>query len=250
MNKFTFVWIIVTLIIFPGLAHTVDIGLLNPGVVIVAHDNSFPPYGWVENGKPVGFHLDVVSAVISKIGLKVEFQPDAWANVLTSVKLEKADAITTIGITEERKKSYDYSEVWGEFAAAVFVKTGDTNVQKLEDLEGKVVAVQKDSFEVPYLRQHHPMIILSHVDSPPSALKAVLSGKATAAIVDNLVGLYLIKQNFSGQLKKVGEEFSKTPTALAVLKGTKTEFLKEFNKALNAIKSDGTYDRIYAQWFK
>jgi len=249
LGLISFIFMMVALVLSVPIYAT-ELDLLKPNTVVIAHDNSFPPYGWVEHGKPVGFELDVVKAIIEKMGLKAEFQPDDWAKVLISVKLRKADAIATIGITEERKKSYDFSESYTDFASALFVKTEDPGIQGLKDLDGKVVAVQKDSFPIPYLRQNHPTVQLYMTDSPLSAMEAVLSDKATAAVVDKQVGLYNIKQRLSGKLKNVGEEFNKTPVALAVLKGTKAEFLKKFNQALSEIKADGTYDRIYTQWFK
>lgn len=253
MKKFyltRFLFIIALSLILSSEVYATDFDLLKPGIVIIAYDNSFPPYGWVEEGKPVGFELDMLKAVIEKMGLKVEFQPDVWAKVQASVKLRKADAIATIGITEERRKSYDYSESYTNFASVLFVKVENNSVQGLKDLEGQVVAVQKDSFQVPYLRQNYPSIQLYQTDSPLSALEAVLSDKAVGALADELVGLYFTNQNFPGKLKTVGEKFSETPVALAVLKGTKAEFLEKFNQALSEIKADGTYDRIYAHWFK
>jgi ABC-type amino acid transport substrate-binding protein len=243
-------FVMITYLTSPYKAYAEDFNLLKSGVVILTHDDSYPPYEWAENGKSVGFDVDIVKAVIEKMGLKVEHRPDAWANVLVSVKVRRADAIQSAEMNEERKKSYDFSNSYGNFASTLFVKAEDVNVQGLKDLEGKIVAGQKDSFEINYVREKHRAIKVLLTQDPLKAIESVLDGKADACVADKQVGLYLIKQNFPGKLKNVGEEFGQTPQGLAVLKGTKADFLKKFNQALSEIKADGTYDRIYAQWFK
>ncbi|HWP46416.1 MAG TPA: transporter substrate-binding domain-containing protein [Candidatus Limnocylindrales bacterium] len=245
--SFTFMIAFFTLL---NRVYGAELDLLKPGVVIIAHDDSYPPYEWAENGKSMGFDVDLVKAVIERMGLKVEFKPDAWANVLISVKVGKADAIQSAEIQEDRKKSYDFSESYGSFVSALFVKTEDKSIQSLKDLEGKIIAGQRDSFEINYVRQNYPGIQVYLTQDPLKAIESVLRGRAAACVVDKQVGLYLIKKNFPGKLKNVGEEFGQTLQGLAVLKGTKAEFLKKFNQALSEIKADGTYDRIYAQWFK
>jgi ABC-type amino acid transport substrate-binding protein len=241
---------VIAFFLFLTRIYAVEFDLLKPGVVILAHDDSYPPYEWAEDGKSMGFDVDLVKAVIERMGLKVEFRPDAWANVLISVKVRKADAIQSAEIQEDRKKSYDFSDSYGSFVSVLFVKAEDNSIQSLKDLEGKIVAGQRDSFEINYVRENYPSIQIYLTQDPLKALESVLSGKAAACVADKQVGLYLIKKHFPGKLKNVGEEFGKTLQGLAVLKGTKAEFLKKFNQALAEIKADGTYDRIYAQWFK
>jgi ABC-type amino acid transport substrate-binding protein len=224
---------------------------LKPNVVVVAHDDAFPPYEWEENGKSKGFNTDLVKTVLEKMGLKVEFQPMSWTFALTSVKVRKADAIASVEITEDRKKSYDLTEGYIPLVSTLFVKVEDTPIQGLKDLGGKTVAVQKDSNnEIPYLREKYPTVQLYMTDSPLGALEAVQDGKAVGCVIDLRVGQYLIHQHFPGKFKKIGEEFGKTSLGVAVLKGTKTEFLERFNQALSEIKADGTYNRIITQWFK
>jgi ABC-type amino acid transport substrate-binding protein len=253
LNLLNILFVVITIIlsdVLSSMVYAAEFDLLKSGVVAVAHDTSFPPYEWVENGNSTGFNVEVVKAVIEKMGLKVEFRPDVWANVLASVKVRKADAILSVEIEDEKKKSYDFSDSYASFGSTLFVKAEDTTIQSLKDLDKKVVAGQKDSYEILYVRKTYPAIQPYMTEDPMDAMQSVLNDKAAGCVVDKQVGLHLINQNFPGKLKSVGEEFNKIVSGLAVLKGTREEFLKKFNQTLTEIKADGTYDRIRAKWFK
>jgi ABC-type amino acid transport substrate-binding protein len=227
-----------------------EMELLKPGVVIVTHDPEYPPYEWEENGKSMGFDPAIVKAVIERMGLQVEFKITPWVEALASVKVRKADAISGVEIAEERKRSYDLSEAFAPISSGFFIKADDPDIQSLNDLAGKTIAVSKGGLEINYVREKYPTARIYITDTLPVNFEAILNGKASACAMDRQVGSYIISQKFPGQFKAMGEKFNQTTMGVAVLKGTRAEFLKKFNQALAELKADGTYDRIYNQWLK
>ena len=233
-----------------------NLSLVKQGVFTIAHDDSFAPFGYAEKDDKgnyklsQGFEIDLLQKIAKKMGLRISFKPDAWAKVLVSVKVGEADAIATIGINEERKKSYDYSKPYARYASILFVPKNSV-ISQLKNLKGKKIGIQKNHFSVPWIRKHFPKIEMVTFENAKEAFEATLSGKVDAAVADKLVGLYTLKQNieFEGKLKLVGNEFSVTPVALAFAKGEKKDLIKKFNSALRIFQTSKDFTNIYNKWF-
>ncbi|WP_397601929.1 substrate-binding periplasmic protein [Silvanigrella sp.] len=246
----------ILLMVFTKHAFAEELSLVKQGILTISHDDSFAPFGFAEKnaqGKYLasqGFEIDLLNNVAQKMGLKAEFIPNAWAKVLVSVKVNTADAIATIGINEERKKSYDYSEPYANYAAILFVPKEKT-ISNLKELNGKKMGIQKNHFSVPWIRDHYPKIEMVTFENAKDCFLAALSGKVEGAVADKLVGLYTIKQNseLGDKLKLVGDEFASTPVALAFAKGQKKQLRKKFNDALIIFQKSNDYNEIFNKWF-
>jgi polar amino acid transport system substrate-binding protein len=68
-------------------------------------------------------------------------------------------------------------------------------------------------------------------------------------VADNGVVENYVSNNANFKFKTVSDDsFTPEQYGIAVRKGN-TELLEKINKGLAAIKADGTYDKIHAQWF-
>ena len=249
-----FASIVMTLAFASNRSLAADLGLVKSGTFTIAHDDSYPPFGFADKKEgrylaSQGFEIELLEKICKRMGLKAEFQPNAWAKVLVSVKLGTADAIATIGNTEERQKSYDYSEPYSEYASKLFVLQG-SKISRLVDLEGKKVSIAKNLFSIPWIRKHYPKVDLVQLENTKEAFLALQSGKVEGAISDRLVGLYSISQDrLGGKIQATGEVFAATPVALAFAKGTKMALREKFNSALRDIKKTEDFSLIFSKWF-
>jgi polar amino acid transport system substrate-binding protein len=83
----------------------------------------------------------------------------------------------------------------------------------------------------------------------PLALKELESGGVDAVVADNGVIVYYVANNKNSGFRTVNDPaFTPEQYGIAVKKGN-AELLAKINKALAEIRTDGTYDKIYAQYF-
>jgi len=47
-------------------------------VLVVSGDNAYPPYEFLENGKPAGFNIDLIRAVSEVMGLRIRIELGPW----------------------------------------------------------------------------------------------------------------------------------------------------------------------------
>ncbi len=71
---------------------------------------TWEPYGYVENGKAVGFEIEIFAAVMKNMGIKVEFLHQPWKRCLYSVKNGIADVVISTLKVNERTEYLYYPE--------------------------------------------------------------------------------------------------------------------------------------------
>ena len=70
-----------------------------------------------------------------------------------------------------------------------------------------------------------------------------------AVVADNGVVVHYVNNNSNAQFKTITDNsFAAEQYGIAVKKGN-AELLEKINKGLATIKTDGTYDKIYAKYF-
>lgn len=74
--------------------------------MVIGFDNTFVPMGFKdENGKNVGFDIDLADAVFKKYDVKVKMQPIDWDMKETELKNGSIDLIWNgYSVTKEREK--------------------------------------------------------------------------------------------------------------------------------------------------
>lgn len=125
-----------------------------------------------------------------------------------------------------------------------------STVKNFADLKGLNIGVQTgttgDEVVSKQLGKTNPLI--KRFEGMPLTLQELSNGGVDAAIGDNGVVAHFLKNNNS-KLKTISDPlFSQEFYGIGVKKGNK-ELLAKINKALTELRQDGTYDRIYKNYF-
>ncbi|WP_018130334.1 basic amino acid ABC transporter substrate-binding protein [Effusibacillus pohliae] len=219
---------------------------------VVGTDAAYAPFeSQNEKGEIVGFDVDLLKAIADKAGFKVTFKNTPWEGIFTNLQNGDRDIlISAITITDERKKSMDFSEPYFEAKQLIAVPK-DSKIAKFEDLKGKKVGVQTgttgDDVVSKLLGKDNPNV--KRFESTPLALKELANGGVEAVVADNGVVINYVKNNSDKGFKMIDDpSFEKEFYGIAVKKGNK-ELLDKINDGLKKIKDDGTYKKIYDQYF-
>ena len=114
-------------------------------VLIVGFDAEFPPYGYKDdNGEYVGFDLDLAQEVCNRNGWTLKKQPIEWNSKDMELNSGSIDCIWNGFTMNGREDSYTWSTPYIDNSQVVIVNK-NSGIAKLEDLNGKIVAVQADS---------------------------------------------------------------------------------------------------------
>lgn len=116
------------------------------GTLKVVTEDAFPPFEFITNGKPDGFHKDVIEELRAYATFKVTQEQLPWTGLLAAVTAGKYDAaITGAGVTEERLAKFDYAPPICLNVTYYIKRKGDDRIQGIKDLSGLKVGVQAGS---------------------------------------------------------------------------------------------------------
>ena len=216
-------------------------------VLIVGTEPTFPPFEFTENDKDVGFDIDLLQAISSKIGYKMEVKNLGFDALIPALKSGQIDIIAAgMDATEERKKQVDFTDVYFSGGYTVVVRKDNTEITGYDSLAGKTVGAQVGSQAAAYARKYGATV--KEFDTNSQGWMELEAGTCDAVSIDSAVAMYYLKQGGDQKLKLVGDLIKDRNVAMAVSKD-KPELRDKINQALKDIKADGTYAKLYKKWF-
>jgi polar amino acid transport system substrate-binding protein len=231
-----------------ALAQQVDSKISGDGKLVVGTDPTYEPSEFKDNGKIIGFDVDLGSAIAKKLGLTAEFQESKFEAILPALGSRYEIGMSSFTDNKEREKVVDFVTY---FNAGTQWASKDASFDP-NNACGKKVAVQtgtvQDTDDLPARQKKCAgnAIQIQRYDDQSEATNAVVLGKADAVLADSPVMAGAVKK-VGGGLSLVGEVYDAAPYGIAVPKSagtTKDAILG----ALKALVDDGTYKAVLDKW--
>jgi polar amino acid transport system substrate-binding protein len=116
------------------------------GTLKVVTEDAFPPYEFITNGKPDGFHKDIIDELRKYAPCAVDQEQLPWTGLLAAVTAGKYDvAITGAGVTEDRLAVFNYAPPISVNVTYYLKRKDDSRISGIKDLSGLTVGVQAGS---------------------------------------------------------------------------------------------------------
>jgi len=208
----------------------------------------YEPFEFEQDGKVVGFDIDLVDLLAKKFGVEQEVTDTPFDGIQSGADLDsgKCDlAAAGMTITDTRKENFDFSDPYFDATQALVVKKG-SGITDFGQLSGKKLAVQNGTTGADYAQENATGAEIVVFEDLGLLLTAVETGQADAGINDNGVLYDWVKDKTDFEVSKefdTGEQYG-----IGVKKGN-AKLLEELNKVLADAKSSGEYDSIYEKWF-
>ena len=243
MKKIVLLLSLIVTLIFTGCSEEKKKTESKP-VLKVGMELAYPPFEMSEkDGTPSGVSVDFAKALGKHLGREVVIENIAWDGLIPSLKTGKVDIIiSSMTITNERKKSIDFSIPYAQSSLAILANK-DSNVHSIDDLNstGKTIAVKKGSTGHIYAKENLNNAQLLVFDKEAACVLEVVQGKADGFLYDQLT----IYRNYAKHkdttvplLKSFQKDFEYWGVALR-----QNDPLKEdINAFIKQAKQDGTFD--------
>ncbi|SJN56536.1 amino acid ABC transporter substrate-binding protein [Vibrio ruber] len=218
--------------------------------VKVGMSGRYFPFTFVKKDELQGFEVDLWKEIGKRNDYQVKFVTASFSGLFGLLETGRVDTISNqITITDARKQKYLFSDPYVIDGAQIAVRKGNNTIHSLDDLKGKTVAVNLGSNFEQLLREHDKdnQINIKTYDS--SFEQDVALGRIDAFVMDRLSILEVIQK--SGlPLQLAGKPFETIENAWPFLNNKKGKKLQgEVNKALAAMRADGTLSQISEKWF-
>ncbi len=218
------------------------------GVLRIGTEGTYAPFTFHDaSGALVGFDVELGREVAKRLGVKVEFLEGRWDGLIAGLDANRYDAvINQVGITEERKAKYDFSEPYIASKAALIVREGNDEIKSFADLKGKKSAQSLTSNYARMAEEAGAELVAT--EGFDQAIQLVVNRRADATINDSLSFYDFKTQRPDAPVTIVATEDEASYSGIIVRKG-QPELVAALNRALEDIKADGTYKKLSEKYF-
>ncbi|MEM6159892.1 glutamine ABC transporter substrate-binding protein GlnH [Erwinia sp. P6884] len=217
--------------------------------LVVATDTAFVPFEFKQDGKYVGFDVELWAAIAKELKLDYTLKPMDFSGIIPALQTRNVDvALAGITITDERKNAIDFSDGYYKSGLQVMVRANNDEIKSIDDLDGKVVAVKSGTGSVNYAKEHIKSKNLRQFPNIDNAYMELGTNRADAVLHDTPNILYFINTAGKGQFKAVGDSLEAQQYGIAFPKGS-NELREKVNGALKTLRENGTYNTLYKKWF-
>ncbi|HEX9027267.1 MAG TPA: transporter substrate-binding domain-containing protein [Clostridium sp.] len=218
---------------------------------IIACDAKYAPFSFEEDGKYKGIDVEVLDAIAKEEKFEYELKPMDFEGIIPGLTANQIDgAIAGMSITDERKKSLDFSDGYFVSGLSLVVNKDNTDIKGESDLKGKSASIKKGTAGSKFAEDNKDKygLTLNYFNDSPSMFQAVENKNCDFLLEDYPVIAYKIKVDSGAKLKLAGEKLTNVDYGFAVKKGANQELLQKFNDGLKKLKENGKYDEIVGQY--
>ncbi len=222
--------------------------LTESGVLRMGIDTDWSPIETLDaHGRHRGIAPDFLEIVLERAGLAVRLEHQTWPAVHERARQGQLDLLSAVRTTENREAYLDFTHPY-LVLPYVIITSLESNVEGVDDLRGRRVAVN-DSYAVSeLLAKRHPEVLRVAYRSTEEALKAVAFGWVDGYVTDIATGSDGLTKLGISNLHMAAQMPFDLELRVGVRKG-KPELLSILNKAIETVPTT-EIDAIMARWIK
>ena len=226
------------------------------GTMVVATEDDFKPFEFIQDGKPTGYDTELLELLRKTAPFPIRQETIPWTGLLPGVGSGKYDAAVTAAlITPEREKFLDFCSPVAESTDYHVKKKGNAAIAGIKDLAGKKCGVQAGSAMLSALPELEEMLkafggkmgeVVQYV-SYPEAYQDLAIGR-TDYVVNTQINLQSLVQD-KPRVFELGQPVSKKIyIAWAVKKGN-AEVRDMLDTFLLGARRSGEMAKLQQRWF-
>jgi polar amino acid transport system substrate-binding protein len=205
------------------------------------------PYSFPDVRNPariIGFEADLADSLAARLGRKARFVQNQWDGLVPGLERGEYDVVINgLEITPERAEKIHFSNPYFYSTLTITTRADDTRVQRPDDLRGLTVGVLSVTFAERYVQGLGNVSIRSYGGQFQQFIDLAL-GRLDALVMDTPVALYYAT---GAQVRNIELPAARMAFGVGIRKSD-DELLRQINRALEAMKQDGTLRKIYTDW--
>lgn len=216
------------------------------GTLRVIVNNELKPFGYIKNGKLVGYDVEILTLFAEEYGYRLDITSVPFQSLLAGVSGGAYQlGISGLTITEERKETFDFSDTYHN-EDIIYVVAGDGD--GLNAFRRAELGAVTGSLYGGYCRELFPNAHISEFNNFSDVLMALRQGKVDGTMLDrpnfNAVkrtDSKLSAVNVPQYSVEIGFGFQKTEEGYALQ--------AQMNTFLDKLRADGRLDSMLDKWY-
>jgi ABC-type amino acid transport substrate-binding protein len=210
----------------------------------------YPPVTFMKDGKVTGFVTDVVRAIIARQGVPDKIRLTSWDEAYNVALNNPNVVLFSTERTEKREKLFQWVGPVGKNSAIFYAKKGSgIRINSLEEARKiAAIATTTDWFTEQYLKSKGFTNLVSS-PLPVANVKQLMNGEVQISVFTDITIPEIVK-NAGYAMDDLEPVFTMSNTYfyIAMSLGTPRETVKKWQSALDGLKADGTFEKIYRSY--
>ena len=221
-----------------------------PEIIIGSDD--FPPFNYSdENGEPAGIDVDIANEALGRLGYKPVFTKIVWDDKDKDLENKEIDCLWGCFSMDGRENDYKWAGPY-MVSRQVIAVNENSNIKKLSDLSGKVIAVQASTKpEDIFLNRTNPSIpLVKDVYSLENRKLLFTSlGKGYVdAIAAHETSVQQYIKDYGAKIRILDEAILTTGIGVAFPKNTDSELPEKLTEVFKEMRKDGSEEKILKKY--
>ena len=220
-------------------------------------EGAYPPFSYIgTDGKVQGFDIDIANALCEELKAQCTMGQQDFDGMIPSLNAKKIDAvIASMSITEERRKSVEFTDKYYHTPARLVVKTGSMLTPTPEGMKGKRIGVQRTTTHDRFATATFTQSEIVRYGKQDEVFLDLGTGRLDAALVDTVNATVGFLKTPGGKgFGFIGPVYFDPKyfgfgAGIAVRKAD-TELRDRFNDAIRAIRANGVYKKVQDKHFE
>jgi len=213
------------------------------GVLIAGMRKDFPPAAYLdENGKWVGFEIDLMDYIANKLGVELERKEVTSRTRIPLLVNGNVDvAMAVMNPTRKRAEVIDFTQPYFLGGQALLVKKG-SGITGIQDMAGKKIATVQGSQDAKGVEAFQPDAELVYFQEYPQAFLALQQGRVDAMSTTDLTLNAFAERDPSFEV--IGPPFKPDPWVMGV-RHDDSKWRLFLQEAIMDAWADGTIAKLY-----
>lgn len=223
----------------------------NEGKIIIGTGGNYRPFNYMDkNNNLVGYDIEWGKIIAKGLGVKPEFVTGQFAGLIPGLQEGKFDILFAgVNITDERKKTLDFSEPYAKDGIVAVVNKGSHKVKNIKDIKGKVIGVIAGATSEAVVRQIGGYQQLKQYPGGAEVFQDLANGRIDAiAIGQDAAGDYIKNAAIGKNMEIAGKPYQVVDVGVPMKKNS-PELKAAIDKIIQEKKQDGTYDKLTQKYF-
>lgn len=221
-------------------------------ILIVAHDDAFAPWSFLQEGESLGISVDLFKELGSRKNILIKFIGATWANIFPLLTNKQIDLILNAGWPNPLYDDYPViaSEPYARFEVHLFMKREPSVPRitfRLEDIRRKRVGTQRAGAAASQLQRAGAEVI--EYDNDTLSFLDHFWNKTDLVSAEKMVGLSLNQTYFQGCFQIVSEPISKQDVVCLAHKDN-ARLIEMLNAEIAKLKSSAVAAEIFERYSK
>lgn len=215
----------------------------------IATEGAYPPFNFIDaSGEVKGFDVDIAEALCAEMGADCELVTQSWDGIIPGLIAGRYDAIiASMSITPERQEAVSFSEPYYSNKLQ-FIAPNESDFGP-SDASDAVIGAQRATIAAQWLQDNVPEADIRVYDTQENAYLDLESGRLDAVLADVYVSYEWLESDEGAAYEFKGDPvYDDDKIAIAVRKGDEA-LAARFSEAIEAIRADGKYQAINAEYF-